>query len=43
MTDIQAFYALVNLAAYIAEGLWTLFAPIMGFRLNEAEMRSKVQ
>jgi dimethylaniline monooxygenase (N-oxide forming) len=39
----MAFYALVNLAAYIAEGLWTLFAPVMGFRLEDVRSRAKVQ
>lgn len=43
MTYEQAFYALVNLAAYVLEGLWTLFAPICGFRLREEPMKSKLQ
>jgi dimethylaniline monooxygenase (N-oxide forming) len=40
-TNKQAFYALVNLAAYVAEGLWILFAPILGFRLHEEPQRAK--
>jgi hypothetical protein len=33
----------VNLAAYVAEGRWTLFAPVLGFRLREEPMKSKLQ
>jgi hypothetical protein len=38
----QAFYALINLAAYLLEGIWILAAPLFGYRYQAGMEKVKM-
>lgn len=39
---VQAFYAVVNLLAYICEGLWIFTAPLLGYRYPSDSPLTKI-